>query len=103
MQVADHAAQTARARVAELKIIYGETDAGTDLVGHNMIEQAVCRKRAVVFNVAAHLIMLVAHAGGEKLRFRIEQQAWRLGRGGANYNDASGDLLVPFGTRALEQ
>ncbi len=88
--------------MAELKIVHGEADAGSDLVGHDVVEQAVGGKRAVVFNVAAHLIVLITQAGGEEFRFRIQQQPRRFGRGGANHNHARGYFLVRARARALE-
>ena len=52
--------------MTELKIIHRKTDAGAYLVGHRVVKQAVSGKGAVIFNVAADLIVLVAQAGREE-------------------------------------
>src|SRR6185437_10774863 len=57
MVVAENASRARRIAAAILKLVYGETDAGTQLVGDFFVKQAVGEKAAVVFDVAADLIV----------------------------------------------
>lgn len=96
--VAENTSEAAVVLPAELKLVHAKADSRPGKVRHHAVEETVGENPAVVFDVAAHLIVLVADAGRKKFRFRIQKQSRRLGGRSADHNHAGCDfrpLVVP--------